>query len=76
MLYQMIMNIDNKTISKPKMTEEDILEASFNRLNQVYDWYLAEHILAEYDVFMVSDDELDIMVENYLREVADVWEEE
>lgn len=75
MLYQMIMNIDNRTISNPKMTEVDILVSSFDRLNQVYDWYLAEHIMAEYDVFVLADDELDIIVENYLREV-DVWEEE
>ena len=75
MLYQMIMNIDNRTISNPKMTEVDILVNSFERLNQVYDWYLAEHIMAEYDVFVLSDDELDTIVENYLREV-DVWEEE
>lgn len=75
MLYQMIMNIDNRTISNPKMTEVDILVSSFDRLNQVYDWYLAEHIMAEYDVFVLADDELDIIVENYLKEV-DVWEEE
>lgn len=75
MLYQMIMNIDNRTISNPKMTEVDILVSSFDRLNQVYDWYLAEHIMAEYDVFVLTDDELDIIVENYLKEV-DVWEDE
>lgn len=75
MLYQMIMNIDNRTISNPKMTEVDILVSSFDRLNQVYDWYLAEHIMAEYDVFVLADDELDIIVENYLKEV-DVWEDE
>ena len=69
------MNIDNRTISNPKMTEVDILVSSFDRLNQVYDWYLAEHIMAEYDVFVLADDELDIIVENYLKEV-DVWEEE
>lgn len=75
MLYQMIVNIDNRTISNPKMTEVDILVSSFDRLNQVYDWYLAEHIMAEYDVFVLADDELDIIVENYLKEV-DVWEDE
>lgn len=75
MLYQMIMNIDNRTISNPKMTEVDILVSSFDRLNQVYDWYLAEHIMAEYDVFVLSDDELDTIVEDYLKEV-DVWEDE
>ena len=75
MLYQMIMNIENRTISNPKMTEVDILESSFERLNQEYDWYLGEHILAEYDVFVLSDSELDTKVENYLREV-DVWEDE
>lgn len=75
MLYQMIMNIDNRTISNPKMTEVDILVNSFERLNQVYDWYLSEHIMGDYDVFVLSDDELDTIVENYLREV-DVWEEE
>lgn len=75
MLYQMIMNIDNRTISNPKMTEVDILVNSFERLEQVYDWYLAEHIMAEYDVFVLSDDELDTVVEDYLREV-DVWEDE
>lgn len=69
------MNIDNRTISNPKMTEVDILVSSFDRLNQVYDWYLAEHIMAEYDVFVLADDELDIIVENYLKEV-DVWEDE
>ena len=75
MLYQMIMNIDNRTISNPKMSEVDILESSFERLNQTYDWYLAEHIMGDHDVFVLSDDELDTIVENYLREV-DVWEEE
>ena len=75
MLYQMIMNIDNRVISNPKMSEVDILESSFERLNQTYDWYLAEHIMGDYDVFVLSDDELDTIVENYLREV-DVWEEE
>lgn len=75
MLYQMIMNIDNRVISNPKMSEVDILESSFERLNQEYDWYLAEHIMGDYDVFVLSDDELDTIVENYLREV-DVWEEE
>ena len=69
------MNIDNRTISNPKMSEVDILESSFERLNQTYDWYLAEHIMGDYDVFVLSDDELDTIVENYLREV-DVWEEE
>lgn len=69
------MNIDNRTISNPKMTEVDILVNSFERLEQVYDWYLAEHIMAEYDVFVLSDDELDTVVEDYLREV-DVWEDE
>ena len=69
------MNIDNRVISNPKMSEVDILESSFNRLNQTYDWYLAEHIMGDYDVFVLSDDELDTIVENYLREV-DVWEEE
>lgn len=75
MLYQMIMSIDNRTISNPKMTEVDILVSSFDRLNQVYDWYLAEHIMAEYDVFVLADDELDTIVEDYLKEV-DVWEDE
>lgn len=75
MLYQMIMDIENKTVSKPVMTEVDILESSFDRLNQPYDWYISDHILAEYDLFSMSDAELDTIVENYLREV-DVWEDE
>ena len=75
MIYEFIVNYDNQDIPCQVMSEVDIMVASFERLNQTYDWYLSEHVMGDYDVISLSDDELDIILEDYLREVG-VWDVE
>lgn len=52
-----------------------ILEAAFKRAGQVYDWYIADEIFNKYDVLVMDDRALDILVMYTLQQYG-VWDDE